>query len=62
MTSANPDMSYDDILLVLTEQAKTLWGEDRAQALSSSLAQTARELADVNPALPDREVEPGFYQ
>ena len=62
MTSAHPDMSYDDILRTLTEQAITLWGKERAQALSSSLAQTAQELSDVNRALPDREVEPGFYQ
>ena len=62
MASTHPDMSYDEILQALTEQAVALWGKERAQAVSSSLEQTARQLADVSRALPDREVEPGFYQ
>jgi hypothetical protein len=62
MTIAYPYMSYEDILRALTEQAVVLWGKERAQAVSSSLELTAQQLVDVNRALPDREVEPGFYQ
>ena len=62
MASTHPAMSYDDFLKVLTEQAVVLWGKERAQAMSSSLELAAQQLVDVNRALPDREVEPGFYQ
>ena len=62
MASIHPDMSYDDFLRALTQQAVALWGKERAQAVSSSLELTARQLLELNQALPDREVEPGFYQ
>ena len=62
MASIHPDMSYDDVLRTLTEQAIALWGKERANAVSSSLQATARQLVDINHLMPDRETEPGFYQ
>ena len=62
MASTHPDMSYEQILQSLTEQAVAMWGKERAQAVASSLEQTARQLADLGRALPDSDVEPGFYQ
>ena len=62
MARTHPDMSYDQILQSLTEQAVAMWGKERAQAVASSLEQTARQLADLGQALPDSDVEPGFYQ
>ena len=62
MASTGPYTSYDEILQELTQQAESLWGKERARAMISSLEQTAQQLADVGQALPDKEVEPGFYQ
>ena len=61
MASTHPDMSYDQILQALTEQAVAMWGNERTHALRSSLEQTARQLADLGRALPNSDVEPGFY-
>lgn len=62
MVSVRPDAPSEDILRALTEQAKALWGQERTAAISDSLAQTAQQLEDVSRTLPDREVEPAFYQ
>jgi hypothetical protein len=62
MASMKPDMSPENILRELTEQAQSLWGEQRAQALQASLEQTARNLQELRQNLPRYEVEPGFYQ
>ena len=62
MTITHSDMLYDEILKVLTQQAIAQWGKERAQAMTSSLEQAARQLADVSRSLPGKEVEPGFYQ
>ena len=62
MTSVRPDAPRKDILRALTEQAKALWGLDRAQVITASLEQTAQQLEELSRSLPDREVEPGFYQ
>lgn len=60
--SMRPGSSSEEIARVLVEQAKALWGPERAEAIRALLEQTARQLADVDRSLPDREVEPGFYQ
>ena len=62
MVSVPPDSTYDDLLRALTEQAVTLWGEERAAAIAITLEQTAQQLRDVSLVLPHYEVEPGFYQ
>jgi hypothetical protein len=62
MTSMKPDMSPENILRELSEQAKSLWGEQRAEALQAQLEQTARNLQEIAQNLPRHEVEPGFYQ
>jgi hypothetical protein len=62
MTSMKPDMSPENILRELSEQAKSLWGEKRAEALQAQLEQTARNLQEIAQNLPRYEVEPGFYQ
>jgi hypothetical protein len=62
MTSMKPDMSPENILRELSEQAKSLWGEQRAEALQAQLEQTARNLQEIAQNLPRySEVEPGFY-
>jgi hypothetical protein len=62
MASMKPDISQEDILHELTQQARSLWGERRAEALRTSLEQTARNLQEIGQNLPRYEVEPGFYQ
>jgi hypothetical protein len=62
MVSLRPDAPIEEILRELTEQAKALWGEERAWAISASVEATARQLWDVSRNLPHRDVEPGFYQ
>ena len=61
-----PGMRYDasdeDILRELIEKARALWGQERAEAISASLEQTAQQLGEVSRALPHQDVEPGFYQ
>ena len=54
--------SPQDIARELEEQAAALWGRWRAQALRSSLEQTAQQLWEIGCHLPERELEPGFYQ
>jgi hypothetical protein len=62
MVSLRPDAPLEEILRELTEQAKALWGEERARAISASVEATAHRLWAVSRNLPDRDVEPGFYQ
>ena len=62
MTSVRADATREDILRVLTEQAQALWGPERAQVIAATLEQTAQQLVDVSRNLPDKELEPGFYQ
>ena len=62
MVSLRPDATLKEVFRDLTEQAKALWGEERARAVSTSVEATARRLWDVSSNLPHREVEPGFYQ
>ena len=62
MPGMRPDASQEDILRELTEEARALWGQERAEALGTSMEQTAGQLEDVSGTLPHREVEPGFYQ
>ncbi|MDP7082919.1 MAG: hypothetical protein QGH97_00900 [Dehalococcoidia bacterium] len=62
MVSMRPDAPLDEVLRELTEQAKALWGEERAKAISSSVEATARRLWEVSRNLPQRDLEPGFYQ
>ena len=45
----------------LVQQARTLWGEQRAAQIQESLEQTARMLAELGRNLPDRNVEPGCH-
>lgn len=52
----------DGILLELTEKAAALFGRERAQALQTSLEQTAAYLWEVRQADAGTDVEPGFYQ
>jgi hypothetical protein len=62
MASMKSGISPEDILRALTEQAKSLWSERRAEALQAQLEQTARNLQQIGQNLPRCEVEPGFYQ
>ena len=62
MTNVNRKESAADILSRLLAEARRLWGEERAQELGTSIEQTAGNLHQVAAHLPDRSVEPGFYQ
>ena len=62
MASIHPGAPQEEILRELTQQAKALWGNDRAEALRDALEQTAGQLREVSQAPPRPEVEPGFYQ
>ena len=52
----------DELLKELTEKAKALWGDARAAELSRTLETTASQLIEVRQHLPERDVEPGFFQ
>ncbi len=62
MTDGKPAESAAEILLRLLAEAQRLWGEERAQALLTSMEQTAGNLHQIATHLPDASVEPGFYQ
>ena len=61
MASKTPNPSAADIEAQLAEQAKALWGEQRAAQLEQTLEQTARMLLELGQSLPDRNVEPGCH-
>jgi hypothetical protein len=62
MVAMRPDVPVEKILRKLREQARALWGEERAGSISGSIEQTAQQLWEISRSLPHREVEPGFYQ
>ena len=62
MATIRPGASQEDIRLELAEQARSLWGDERAEELRSALEGTASQLHEVGRVLPKPEVEPGFYQ
>jgi len=62
MVSMRPGSSAQDIARELEEQAAALWGRRRAEAIRSSLEQTAHQLWEIGRHLPERDLEPGFYQ
>ena len=56
------EQTRDELLRELTEKAKTLWGDARAAELSRTLETTASQLIEVRQDLPNRDLEPGFFQ
>lgn len=62
MVLMRPGISQEEILLELTERARALWGEERANVIATSLESAARQLWEIGQNPPDRTVEPGFYQ
>ena len=62
MATIRPGAPQQEIRQELTERARALWGNDRAEALRSALENTASQLEEVGRVLPKPEVEPGFYQ
>ena len=62
MASIRPEAPKEEIQRELAEQARTLWGSERAEELDSVLENTAGQLHEVGQVLPEPEVEPGFYQ
>ena len=62
MTDVEPGEFLAEILSRLLADAGRLWGEERAQALRTSIEQTAGNLHQIATHLPDPSVEPGFYQ
>jgi TPP-dependent pyruvate/acetoin dehydrogenase alpha subunit len=57
-----PHDSLEEVRQRLAELAEGLWGSDRAAEIESSIDQTARHLVEVARTVPDRHLEPGFYQ
>ena len=62
MTHAKPGESEAEILSRLLDDARRLWGEERAQELRPSIEQTAHNLHRITTLSPDPSIEPGFYQ
>ena len=61
MTTNDPTPSHEKITQGLSDQAKLLWGEVRAEELTPSLENTASQLLRLADNLPERDLEPGFY-
>ena len=61
MITKDPTPSQEEITRGLSEQAKRLWGEERAEELKPSLENTASQLLRLAGNLPERDLEPGFY-
>ena len=62
MTHEQPGESAEEILSRLLDDARRLWGEERAQELRPAIEQTAHNLHQMATLLPDPSIEPGFYQ
>jgi hypothetical protein len=62
MMSMKPGASVEDVTKELVHRATILWGQQRTEATRQSLEQTARQLLEIAHNLPDRDVEPSFYQ
>ncbi len=56
------EQTREELLRELTDKAKALWGDERAAELSNTLEATASQLTEVRQHLPERAVEPGFFQ
>lgn len=62
MAGISPGSSQEEILAALTDEAKRLWGSERAEAIKSYLENTAEQLGETGRTLPETEVEPGYFQ
>ena len=62
MVSMRPGITREEIIQELTERAQDLWGDERAKSMAASLEQAAQQLWAISRHLPNRDVEPGFYQ
>ena len=62
MADISSGSSQEEILAALTDEAKRLWGSDRAEAIKSYLENTAKQLGETGRTLPEPEVEPGYFQ
>ena len=56
------EQSREELLRELTDKAIAMWGEGRAAALSNALESAVSQLMEVRRDLPQRDVEPGFFQ
>ena len=56
------EQSREELLRELTDKAIAMWGEARAAALSNALESAVSQLMEVRQDLPQRDVEPGFFQ
>jgi hypothetical protein len=61
MVGVNYKMSPQEIAQELIDAAVVLWGQERADAIRSTLEQTAENLSTIAQNLPDREEEPAFF-
>lgn len=62
MTNRTPDISFEEVLKSLTQQAEARWGEGYVAEHRDLLEQAARHIVSVGNNLPETETEPGFYQ
>lgn len=62
MTDQTPDISFDETVAFLTQQAAQWWGEAFAEQRRELLEQAAHHIVSIANSLPETETEPGFYQ
>ena len=62
MTDRTPDISFEETLKSLTQQAEARWGEGYVAEHRDLLEQAARHIISVGNSLPETETEPCFYQ
>ena len=61
MVGVNYRIPPQEIAQELIDAAVVLWGQERADAIRSTLEQTAENLSTIAQNLPDREEEPAFF-
>lgn len=62
MNERTPEISFEETLEALIQQAEARWGEGYAVRHRDLLEQAARHIVNVASSLPETETEPGFYQ
>jgi hypothetical protein len=62
MTKMTVRRTREELLHDLTVRAEAVLGKERAALITAALEQTARQLAEISAPLPERDIEPGFYQ
>ena len=62
MVEITPDVSIEDVLQLLTAQARARWGADSTERKREMLEQAAQYVAELSNNLPNTETEPRIHQ